>query len=123
MRLHPIMYVADQYAERDFYRSLGFADHFEGEEFPGFLAVRAGDAVIGLQRASTENPPYTRGLRWQFEVDTVEQIDDLTAVCERDGRSHEVEVETGGTRFRTRLLMVTSPAGVTVVFEGPNEAT
>ncbi len=117
------MYVPDQYAERDFYRSLGFSDHYEGDEFPGFLAISAGEAVIGLQRASAENPPYAGGLRWQLEVDTVQEIDDLIAACERDGRSHQVEVETGGTRFRTRLLSVTSPAGVTVVFEGPNEAT
>jgi hypothetical protein len=53
MQLHPIMYVADQYAERSFYELFGFERVYEGEEFPGFLAIRLGEAVIGLQRASS----------------------------------------------------------------------
>ena len=55
MQLHPIMYVADQYAERSFYELFGFERTYEGEEFPGFLAIRHGEAVIGL-RASRARP-------------------------------------------------------------------
>ena len=45
MQLHPIMYVADQYAERSFYELLGFQRVYEGDEFPGFLAIQHGDAI------------------------------------------------------------------------------
>ena len=33
---HPIPYVEDQYAERDFYALLGFTTIHEGPEFPAF---------------------------------------------------------------------------------------
>jgi hypothetical protein len=122
MELHPIMYVADQYAERDFYKLLGFEHQYEGDEFPGFLAVRHGDAIIGLQRASVENPPYAGGLRWQFELTEPGELDQMIALCEAYELEHEVELEVGGDRFRRRLLSVRSPAGVTVWFEGENEA-
>jgi hypothetical protein len=79
MQLHPIMYVADQYAERSFYELFGFERAYEGEEFPGFLATRHGEAVVGLQRASTEQPTYRQGLRWQFELETAQQVDDVIA--------------------------------------------
>ena len=56
------MYVADQYAERDFYELFGFERLYEGDEFPGFLAIRHGEAIIGLQKASLDTPSYFRGL-------------------------------------------------------------
>ena len=56
MQLHPIMYVADQYAERSFYELFGFDRVYEGEEFPGFLAIRHGRrgyrASAGVVRAT-----------------------------------------------------------------------
>jgi hypothetical protein len=122
MKLHPIMYVPDQYVERDFYRRLGFEDHYEGDAFPGFLAIRHGEAIIGLQRASPAQPAYTAGLRWQFELSTVDELDDLIAICERDELDHEVAVEVGGPSFSTRVLAVSAPSGVRVWFEGPNQA-
>lgn len=81
MELHPIMYVPDQYAEREFYELFGFERHYEGDEFPGFLAIRHGDAIIGLQRASAEHPAYTEGLRWQFELERVDELDEMLAAC------------------------------------------
>ena len=39
---------------------------YEGEEFPGFLALQHGGAIVGLQRASDENPAYQEGPLWQF---------------------------------------------------------
>lgn len=116
------MYVADQYAERSFYELFGFERTYEGEEFPGFLAIRHGQAVIGLQRASPEQPAYTQGLRWQFELDTAHQVDEVIATCRQHDLEHEVATERGGDRFYTRLVSVTSPSGITVWFEGPNEA-
>jgi hypothetical protein len=122
MELHPIMYVPDQYAERDFYKLLGFEHQYEGDEFPGFLAVRHGNAVIGLQRSSAEHPPYSGGLRWQFAVTGAGELDQIIALCEIHELQHEVELEVGGDRFRQRLLCVRSPAGVTVCFEAEDES-
>jgi catechol 2,3-dioxygenase-like lactoylglutathione lyase family enzyme len=121
MELHPIMYVADQYAERDFYERFGFERVYEGEEFPGFLAIRHGAAVIGLQKASAENPPYAEGLRWQFELTDAGELDQMIGICQAHNLEHEVDVEVGGDRFRRLLLSVRSPAGVIVCFEGANE--
>ena len=122
MQLHPIMYVADQYAEREFYERFGFERLYEGDEFPGFLAIRHGDAIIGLQRASSEHPPYSDGLRWQFELAEETELDEFIAICRAHDLVHDVVAEEGGDRFRRRLLKVRSPAGVTVWFEGANQA-
>ena len=123
MQLHPIMYVPDQYAERAFYALFGFTTRYEADEFPGFLALEHGDAVIGLQRESDGNPPYQEGLRWQFEVETTEQIDSIVAVCRANALEHEVISERGGRRFVTRIVKVRSPSGYLVWFEGPNESS
>src|ERR1700761_3848116 len=116
MQLHPILDVADQYAERAFYELFGFERTYEGEEFPGFLAIRHGEAIIGLQRASPDQPAYLQGLRWQFELETAQQVDEVVATCRSHRLRHEVTTERGGDRFLTRLVSVTSPSGVTVWF-------
>lgn len=121
MKLHPIMFVGDQYAERAFYELFGFERHYEGDEFPGFLAIRHGEAVIGLQRASADTPPFTDGLRWQFELESVSELDHVLDVCKEHDLDHALETEHGGDRFRTRLVRVVAPSGITVWFEGPNE--
>jgi hypothetical protein len=79
MQLHPIMYVADQYAERSFYELFGFERTYEGKEFPGFLAIRHGEAIIGLQRAS----PRPAALHAAHEVD------EIIATCRQHGLQHE----------------------------------
>ena len=122
MQLHPIMYVADQYAERSFYELFGFERLYEGDEFPGFLAIQHGEAIMGLQRASAEQPAYSEGLRWQFELDSADQVDQIIATCRTHDLDHEVLTEQGGDRFLRRLVSVRSPGGVTVWFEGANEA-
>lgn len=122
MQLHPIMYVVDQYAERDFYELFGFERLYEGDEFLGFLAIRHGEAIIGLQKASLDSPAYSAGLRWQFELDAQDQIEEIIRVCLREGLPHEVVREEGGQRFRRRIVRVISPSGVAVWFEGTNEA-
>jgi hypothetical protein len=122
MQLHPIMYVADQYAERDFYELFGFDRIYEGDEFPGFLAIQHGEAIIGLQKASEENAPYSGGLRWQFELDGPNDIDDVIQACREHDLDHEVVNERGGDRFARRIVRVVSPGGVAVWFEGTNES-
>jgi hypothetical protein len=47
---------------------------------------------------------------------------EIIATCREHGLVHEVATERGGDRFLTRLVSVTSPSGITVWFEGPNEA-
>jgi hypothetical protein len=122
MQLHPIMYVADQYAERAFYELFGFERIYEGDEFPGFLAIRHGEAIIGLQRATPDNPAYSAGLRWQFELDEPGQIEDIIRVCRTHDLDHRVIDERGGDRFARRIVRVTSPGDVMVWFEGANES-
>jgi catechol 2,3-dioxygenase-like lactoylglutathione lyase family enzyme len=122
MQLHPIMYVADQYAERDFYELFGFERIYEGDEFPGFLAIRHGEAVIGLQRASADSGSYSGGMRWQFELDEPSHIEEVIRACRAHRLHHEVVSERGGDRFARRIVRVVSPGGVTVWFEGTNEA-
>jgi hypothetical protein len=122
VQLHPIMYVADQYAERSFYELFGFRRVYEGDEFPGFLAIQHGEAIIGLQRASPELPSYSHGLRWQFELDGADQVDEIIATCRAHSLEHDVVTEEGGHRFLRRIVAVRSPCGVTVWFEGTNEA-
>jgi len=116
------MYVADQYAERAFYELFGFQRVYEGDEFPGFLAIRHGEAIMGLQRASPGQPTYSQGLRWQFELDTADQVDEVIATCRTHGLEYEVVIERGGDRFLRRLVAVKSPGRVTVWFEGADEA-
>jgi hypothetical protein len=122
MQLHPIMYVADQFAERRFYALFGFATVYEGEEFPGFLALQHGEAIIGLQRESEDHPKYREGLRWQFELETPEQIDSIISVCRTHALEHEVVTESGGSRFMTRIVKVRAPSGTLIWFESPNES-
>ena len=118
MQLHPIMYVGDQYAERTFYELFGFQRVYEGCEFPGFLAIGHGEAIIGLQRASPGQPGLLAGPRWQFELGSADQVDEVIATCHTHGLEHEVVIERGGDRFLRRLVAVKSLCGVTVWFEG-----
>jgi hypothetical protein len=116
---HPILYVADPYAERDFFSRFGFTTAYEGDEFPGFLAVECGPVCFGLS-GNKELPPAAAhdAVRWQLIVDDVEEI---TSVCAAAGLPFEVVVEEGGSTHRARIAKVMSPNGVLVWFEGPNE--
>jgi len=49
------MYVADQYAERSFYELFGFQRVYEGDEFPGFLAIQNGKRSLDF---SARRPNY-----------------------------------------------------------------
>jgi hypothetical protein len=116
---HPILYVVDPYAERDFFVLFGFKTVYEGDEFPGFLAVESGAVCFGLS-GNKEVTPTTAydGVRWQLIVDNV---DEIISVCTSAGLPYEVVVEEGGTRHLARIAKVLSPGGVPVWFEGPNE--
>jgi len=57
-------------------------------------------------------------VRWQFLVD---DVDEVASVCAAAYLPCEIVVEEGGTTHRSRIAKVTSPNGVQVWFEGPNE--
>jgi hypothetical protein len=115
---HPILYVADPYAERDFLHRFGFETTYEGDEFPGFLAVACGAVRFGLSENRQLDATAHDGVRWQLMVD---DVSDIESVCAAAHLPCEVVIEEGGTTHRARLAKVTSPNGVTVWFEGPNE--
>jgi hypothetical protein len=117
--LHPILYVADPDAERNFFERFGFTTTYEGDEFPGFLALGSGDVRFGVSQSKTLPPKGGHdGVRWQLIVDDVDQI---AAICADASFPCEIVVETGGDTHRARIAKVTSPNGVVVWFEGPNE--
>lgn len=116
---HPILYVEDPYAERDFFARFGFVTTFEGPEFPGFLAIECGSVRFGLSRGrGPMSETNHHGVRWQLLVD---DVDGIASVCAADGLRCELLVEEGGDSHRARIAKVLSPNGVTVWFEGPNE--
>ena len=80
MQLHPIMYVADQYAEREFYELFGFERHYEGEEFLGFWRSGRVKQSSGCDRRR-QCPAYSGGLRWQFELAGASDLDDMIGIC------------------------------------------
>ena len=55
---HPILYVAEPYAERDFFIRFGFETFYEGDEFPGFLAVKLRLSPIWLSSSSRHKIHY-----------------------------------------------------------------
>jgi hypothetical protein len=116
---HPILYVANPSAERDFFGRFGFATAYEGDEFPGFIAVECGPVCFGL--SDNKALPATGahdGVRWQLIVDDVTEVE---SVCAAAGLPCEIVVEEGGSTHRARIAKVLSPNGVVVWFEGPNE--
>jgi catechol 2,3-dioxygenase-like lactoylglutathione lyase family enzyme len=117
---HPILYVSDPSIERDFYTRFGFTTAYEGDDFPGFIAVRCGDVIFGLSsdRVLPDDRPYDSS-RWQLMVDDPNEI---VAICAAEGWTHEVQVEAPSRAHWAQLVKVLSPNGVTVWFEGPNQA-
>jgi hypothetical protein len=113
------LYVDDPYTERDFFGRFGFKTIYEGDEFPGFLAVECGSVCFGLSRNKVlEAITAYDCVRWQLIVD---DVDEIVSVCAAAGLPCEVAVEEGGTTHRSRVVKVISPNGVVVWFEGPNE--
>ena len=92
---HPILYVADPNFKRDFFRHFGFETVYEGDEFPGFLAVECGSVCFGLS-GNKELPETTAYdcVRWQLLVDNV---DEIVSVCAAAALPCEVIIGEGGT--------------------------
>jgi catechol 2,3-dioxygenase-like lactoylglutathione lyase family enzyme len=118
-RLVPILRVPDPDAERRFYERFGLRTTYEGSEYPDFLAVGNEQVEFGFSKADDAPTPQD-AITWQLGV---ADADDVIAVCQRQGFAYEVEEATPGPDWRYRTVVVNSPNGVPVRFEGPNQAT
>lgn len=58
------------------------------------------------------------GVRWQLSVD---DVDEVVAICRAAGLGFDVITEEGGATHRSQIATVRSPNGVLVWFEGPND--
>jgi hypothetical protein len=82
--------------------------------------VSAGNATIGLShRDDLPVDDAARGLRRQF---IVENVDDVISVCAANNLPCAVIVEEGGMTYRTPIGKVKSPNGISVWFEGHDDA-
>ncbi len=78
-RLVPILYVKDLEKEVDFYKSLGFEISYQGDDFPGFIALRSGNVEFGLKARDDFDPLQAEAsFVWQMEVDSISKI---IAIC------------------------------------------
>jgi catechol 2,3-dioxygenase-like lactoylglutathione lyase family enzyme len=117
---HPVLYVTDPKSERDFYVKFGFTTAYEGDDFPGFLAVECSGVLFGLSsnRVLPDERPYD-AIRWQF---TVDDVDEVVRICAAEGWSYEVGIEAPSRAHQAPFVVVQSPNGIPVWFEGPNQA-
>ena len=83
IRLVPILFVKDLESEVGFYTSLGFEISYQGDEFPGFVALRSGGIEFGLEeRANVDASRVNDSFSWQMEADDLNKV---IAICqERD---------------------------------------
>ncbi len=78
-RLIPILYVRDLDSEVDFYTSLGFEITYQGDEFPGFIALNSGEFEFGLKEKEDFDPLQAEAsFVWQMEVDSFTKV---LAIC------------------------------------------
>ena len=78
-RLVPILYVKDLEKEVDFYTSLGFEISYQGDDFPGFIALKSGNIEFGLKKREDFDPLQAEAsFVWQMEVDSISKI---IAIC------------------------------------------
>lgn len=111
-KLVPILEVSDPSAERDFYSAFGFATTYEGSEYPGFIAVGNDVVEFGLHRSLGGRAPA--GLTWQLGIS---DADEVIAICEREHFTHNVVIERPRPDWSYRVVNVTSPSGMRVLFE------
>lgn len=109
--------MRDLDAEVDFYAKLGFELTYQGDEFPGFVALRADGVEFGLQQVSSfERGQIANVLVWQLEAQS------LRPVLER-ARLHGWQVD-GPRQYWPEQdaweLIVHTPNGYGLVVEGPN---
>ena len=87
---HAILYVADPYAERDFFGRFGFETGYEGDDFPGFLAVECGPVCFGLSNNS--------------DLPQTVAHDGVVRLTSGPRLSYGYSISTGKSRVTTRVL-------------------
>ena len=71
-RMVPILYVRDLQAETAFYQALGLQITYQGDDFPGFIAIGCEQLEFGLETKPDFDPDsVSKVLAWQFEVDSL----------------------------------------------------
>ena len=59
----------------EFYTDLGFRIVFQGEEFPGFIALESGGVEFGLQEDGSFEPAHIPSvLVWQFQAQSLRPV-------------------------------------------------
>ncbi|MGC8472859.1 MAG: VOC family protein, partial [Candidatus Dormibacteria bacterium] len=118
VRLATVFNVRDRQAERAFYERLGFPVTYEGDEYPDFIAFGVGDMDFGIQQSPAQNDPPSV-LTWQI---VVSDVDAMLALCRMAGRPHEVEHNSPAPGWNYRRIVLETPSGYRLAFEGPNES-
>ncbi|HEX6292799.1 MAG TPA: VOC family protein [Herpetosiphonaceae bacterium] len=112
-RLQPVLNVQDVDAEKAFYTALGFRIDYEADDFK---ALAYGEAILfGLQAAPQSDPAQLdQQLIWQIGTSSVQ------AVAQRCAE-HAIPVIQPATlqEWGEWTLIVRSPNGYRVIFEGP----
>ncbi len=113
----PIVLVRDLDAEVEFYSKLGFRIIYQGEDFPGFIALESGGVEFGIQQDPTFEASHIRTiLVWQFQVRSLRPFIHLA-------RKHRWRIE-GPRQYWPEQdaweLTVYTPNGYPLVVEGPN---
>lgn len=86
VRLIPILFVKDIESETEFYMSLGFEISYQGDEFPGLVALRNGGVEFGLEeRANVDASKVNDSFSWQMEADNLNKI---IAICQARNIKH-----------------------------------
>ena len=83
IRFIPILYVRELDQEVEFYAHLGFEISYQGDEFPGFVALRNNNNEFGLSEKKDFDPAKARdSFVWQMETDSFSKI---IAICNEQG--------------------------------------
>jgi predicted enzyme related to lactoylglutathione lyase len=112
-RLQPILHVQNVASEKAFYLALGFEVQYEAADF---VAFSYGDVILfGLQQDSLgDAPTFGAQMEWQFGVTSVQ------SVADRCGEAGLLVVEPPHEKpWGEWMVIVQSPNGYRVVFEGP----
>ncbi len=113
----PILLVSDLDAEVKFYKKLGFRVIYQGEDFPGFVALGSGGVEFGLQRdRSFERSQIPRVLVWQFQA---RSLCPVVRLASRHGWKTEGPRQYWPEQDAWELTVYT-PNGYGLVVEGPN---
>lgn len=112
-RLQPILHLQDLSSEQDFYLRLGFTLHYATADF---VAFSHGDAILfGLQQDPAGDAAYfSQQMEWQFGVTDVQAV---ATLCE--AAALPILEPLHQTPWGEWVVVVQSPNGYRVVFEGP----